>query len=104
MERQWSNKPERHVAQARRVVMANGLAGARREELKDRQFLSLHAERRSDDLNGSGMNKIVRSSSATPHSIRIDGHARTYDMELTDISHWEQCLYDRISNRRASCD
>ena len=39
MDRQWSNKLECHVAQARRVVMAHGLAGAHRAELKDKQLL-----------------------------------------------------------------
>jgi hypothetical protein len=42
------------------------LAGARREELKDKQLLSLRAELRSYRLNGSGMNKIARGRSATP--------------------------------------
>ncbi len=46
--------------------MAYGLAGAHREELKDKQLLSLRTELRSNRLNGSGMNKIVRSRSATP--------------------------------------
>jgi hypothetical protein len=64
VDRQWSNKLECYVAQARRVVMAYGLAGARREELKDKQ-LALRTELRSYRLNGSGMNKIVRSRSAT---------------------------------------
>jgi hypothetical protein len=45
--------------------MAYGLAGAHREELKDKQPLSLRAELRSYRLNGSGINKIVRSASAT---------------------------------------
>src|SRR5258707_9673069 len=70
VDRQWSNKLECYVAQARRVVMAYGLAGAHREELKDKQRLSLHTELRSYRLNGSGMNKIVRSTSATPWSIK----------------------------------
>jgi hypothetical protein len=39
VDRQWSSKLTRYVAQARRVVMAYGLAGAR-EELKDNQLLS----------------------------------------------------------------
>jgi hypothetical protein len=69
LDRQWSNKLEYHVAQARRVLMANGLAGAHREELKDRQLLSLRTELRSNRLNGSAMNKIVRSTSATPWSM-----------------------------------
>jgi hypothetical protein len=46
--------------------MACGLAGAHREELKEKQLLSLRTELRSYRLNGSGMNKIVRSTSATP--------------------------------------
>jgi hypothetical protein len=39
LDRQWSNKLECYVAQARRVVMADGLAGADLEELKDKQLL-----------------------------------------------------------------
>jgi hypothetical protein len=70
VDRQWSSKLECNVAPARRVVMAYGLAGAHREELKDKQLLSLHTELRSYCLNGSGMNKIVRSTSATPWSIK----------------------------------
>jgi hypothetical protein len=50
--------------------MAYGLAGAHREELKDKQLLSLRTELRSYRLNGSGMNKIVRSTSATPWGIK----------------------------------
>jgi hypothetical protein len=50
--------------------MAYGLAGAHREELKDEQLLALRTELRSNRLNGSGMNKIVRSRSATPWSIK----------------------------------
>jgi hypothetical protein len=50
--------------------MAYGLAGAEREELKDKQLLSLRTELRSNRLNGSGTNKIVRSRSATPYSIK----------------------------------
>jgi hypothetical protein len=46
--------------------MAYGLAGAHREELKDKQ----RAELRSYRLNRSGINKIVRSRSATPWSIK----------------------------------
>jgi hypothetical protein len=49
--------------------MAHGLAGAYRKELKDKQLPSLRAELRSCRLNGSGMNKIVRSWSATPYSM-----------------------------------
>ena len=45
--------------------MAYGLAGAHREELKDKQLLLLRTELRSCRLNGSGINKIVRSMSAT---------------------------------------
>ena len=50
--------------------MAYGLAGVHREELKDKQLLALRAELRSNRLNGSGMNKIVRSRSATPYNIK----------------------------------
>ena len=49
--------------------MGYGLAGAHREELKDKQMLSLRTELRSYRLNGSGTNKIVGSRSATPCSI-----------------------------------
>ncbi len=63
--------------------MAYGLVGAHREELKDKQLLSLRTELRSYRLNGSGINKIVRSTSVTLCSIK-----RT-TVELTDISHWE---------------
>jgi hypothetical protein len=47
VDRQWSNKLECYVAQARRVVMAYGLTDAHREELKDKQLLSLRTELRS---------------------------------------------------------
>jgi hypothetical protein len=58
--------------------MACGLAGAHQEELKGRQLLSLRTELRSYRLNGSGMNKIVRSRSATPYSIeRSNLHVQT---------------------------
>jgi hypothetical protein len=78
VDRQRSNKLECHVAQARRVVMACGLAGAHREELKDKRLLSLRTELRSYRLNGSGMNKIVGSTSATPCSIkRSNVHVQT---------------------------
>jgi hypothetical protein len=70
VDRQWSNKLECHVAQARCVGIAYGLAGAHREELKDKQLLSLRTELRSYRLDGSGINKIVRSTSATPWSIK----------------------------------
>jgi hypothetical protein len=70
VDRQWSNKRECHAAQARRVVMADGLGSAHRRELKDKQLLSLHTELRSYRLNASGMNKIARSASATPWSIK----------------------------------
>jgi hypothetical protein len=69
VDRQWSDKLECHVAQARRVVVAYGLAGVHREELKDKQPRSLRAQLRSYRLNGSGMNKIIRSASATPWSM-----------------------------------
>jgi len=49
--------------------MVHELAGAGREELKDKQLLSLRTELRSNRLNGSGTNKIVRSRPATPCSI-----------------------------------
>jgi hypothetical protein len=76
VDRQWSNKFECYVAQARRVVMAYGLAGAHREELKVKQLLSLRTELRSYRLNGSGMNKIARSTSATPWSIKSSDTSR----------------------------
>jgi hypothetical protein len=57
--RHRSNKLERHVAQARRVVMADGLASADLEELNDQQLLSLRMELRSYRLIVSGMNKII---------------------------------------------
>ena len=47
--------------------MAHGVSGAHREKLKDKQLLSLRTELRSYRLNGSGMNKIVRSGSSTLH-------------------------------------
>jgi hypothetical protein len=51
--------------------MVHELAGADREELKDKQLLSLRTHGlRSYRLNGSGTNKIVRSRSATPYSIK----------------------------------
>jgi hypothetical protein len=49
--------------------MVHELAGADREELKDKRLLSLRTELRSNRLNGSGTNKIVGSRSATPCSI-----------------------------------
>jgi hypothetical protein len=49
--------------------MACGLAGAHWEELKDKQLLSRGTELRSNCLNGSGMNKIVRGTSATAYCI-----------------------------------
>jgi hypothetical protein len=61
VDRQWSNQLECYVARARRVVMAYGLAG----ELKDKQPLSLRTKLRSYRLSASGMNKIVRTTSAT---------------------------------------
>jgi hypothetical protein len=46
--------------------------------LKDKQLLPLRMELRSYRLNGSGMNKIVRSTSATLFSInRRDLHVQT---------------------------
>jgi hypothetical protein len=66
--RQWPNKLESDVAQAR-VVMAYGLARDHRKGLKDNRLLtSLHTKLRSWRPNGSGMNKIVRTTSATPWS------------------------------------
>jgi hypothetical protein len=47
------------------------IGGAHREELKDKQLLSLRTELRSYRLNGSGINKIARSTSATPWSIKL---------------------------------
>jgi hypothetical protein len=76
VDRQWSNKFECYVAQARRVVMAYGLAGAHREELKDKQLLWSRTELRSYRLNGTGMNKIARSTSATPWSIKSSDASR----------------------------
>jgi hypothetical protein len=75
VDRQWSNKLECYVAQARRVVMAYGLAGAHREELKDKQLLALRTELRRYRLNGSGINKIVRSRCATLYSIKKHGNS-----------------------------
>jgi hypothetical protein len=49
--------------------MGYGLAGAHREELKEEQP-SLRTELRSYRLNGSGMNKIVRSTFAIPWNIK----------------------------------
>jgi hypothetical protein len=43
---------------------------ARWQQLEDEQILSSRTELRSYRLNGSGMNKIVRSTSATPWSIK----------------------------------
>jgi hypothetical protein len=43
---------------------------ARWQESQDEQILALRTELRSNSLNGSGMNKIVRSRSATPYSIK----------------------------------
>jgi hypothetical protein len=49
-----------------------------REELKDKQLLSSRTELRSYRLNGSGMNKIVRTTSATLCSIkRRNVHVQT---------------------------
>jgi hypothetical protein len=50
--------------------MADGLAGTHREKLKGKQLLVLRTEPRSYRLNGSGMNKIVRSRFATPYGIK----------------------------------
>jgi hypothetical protein len=43
---------------------------ARWQELEGEEILALRTELRSNRLNGSGMNKIVRSRSATPYSIK----------------------------------
>jgi hypothetical protein len=45
VDRQWANKLECHVAQARRVLMADGLADAPRKELRDKQLLPLQWNR-----------------------------------------------------------
>jgi hypothetical protein len=66
MDRSSSNKLECYAAQGGRLAMAY----ADREELKDKQLLSVRTELRSYRLNGSGTNKIVRSRSATPCSIK----------------------------------
>ena len=55
--------------------MVYGLAGAHREELKDKQLLALRTELRSNRLNGSGMNKTVRSWCATPYGIKKHGNS-----------------------------
>jgi hypothetical protein len=57
--------------------MGRGLADAHREELKEEQP-SLRTELRSCRLNGSGMNKIVRSRSAIPWSIKRNRVWRVY--------------------------
>jgi len=69
-DRQWSNKLECHVVQARFVVMGYGLAGAHPKELNDKRLLWRRRELRSNRLNGSGMNKIVRDTSATPYRVK----------------------------------
>ncbi len=73
--------------------MAYGSADAHREELKHIQLLALRAELRSNRLNGSGINKITRSRSATSYSIR---------RELTDISHWGLCMTEYLVVARAA--
>jgi hypothetical protein len=45
--------------------MAYGVAGTLREELKDKQLLSLRTVLRSYRLNALGTNKIVQSTSST---------------------------------------
>jgi hypothetical protein len=45
VDRQWSNKLECYVAQARCVVIAYGLAGADLAELKDKQLPSRAARK-----------------------------------------------------------
>jgi hypothetical protein len=70
VDRQWSNKLECRVAQARRVVTAYGLAGAHREELKDKRWLALRTELRNFRLVRSGMIKMVRGAVATLPTLR----------------------------------
>jgi hypothetical protein len=65
VDRQESNELECHVAHARCVVMGYGAGAHRRNSL-----LSPRTELRSNRLNGSGMNKIVRDTSATPYRIK----------------------------------
>ncbi len=82
--------------------MAYGLAGAHREELKDKPLLSLRTELRSYRLNGSGMNKIVRSKSATPCSIkRSNVHAPTSQSSLRRRRHFSAADTDLTCHRQA---
>src|SRR6266849_4574353 len=75
VDRQWSNKLECYVAQARRVVMAYGLAGAHREELKDKQLPSLRTELRS---NRSGKRKaMIRCCAILPASVSFPWRPRS---------------------------
>jgi hypothetical protein len=106
-----ANRLDGYVAQARVVVMADGLAGAHRKELKDKQLLVLRAELRSNRLNGSGMNKIARSRSATPHGIKrsklrnrpLKRLSRAGIVDLTDISHGSSvCMTEYLFAARAA--
>jgi hypothetical protein len=58
--------------------MGYGLAGAHLEELKDKQLPLRRTEQRSYRLNESGMNKIVRGTSATPYHITRSKVRRLY--------------------------
>jgi hypothetical protein len=91
--------------------MAYGLAGARGKELKGKQLRVLRAELRSNRLNGSGTNKIVRSRSATPYGIKrsklrnrpLRWLSRAYIMELTDISYGSSvCMTEYLIAARAA--
>ena len=53
------------LTQASCVVLAYGLTYARREELEQEQLRSLRTELHSYSPNGPGINKIVRTTSAT---------------------------------------
>jgi hypothetical protein len=88
VDRLWSNKLECHVAQARCVVMGYGLAGVDRKELNDTRLLSRRTDLRSNRLNGSGMNKIVRETSAT-HTASRRARYGACGAEPIDISHRE---------------
>jgi hypothetical protein len=58
--------------------VAYGATGDHREELRDKQLLSLRQELRSYRLNGSGTNEIVRGASSTLYSIkRSNAHVQT---------------------------
>jgi hypothetical protein len=70
VDRQWSNKLECYAAQGRRVVMAYGSVGVHREELKDKELLSLRTELRNFRLMRSGMIKMIRGTLATLPTLR----------------------------------